>query len=85
MTEHLITDSITGRTTWVSGATVRDALLAHENALRAAPGRHHARPAQMLPATAAMGSDGDHHWIGDSARVGLPCWTVRAGVIRDAG
>lgn len=74
MQEFLITDLFTQRRTWTRGTTVVDAIIRHENALRAAPDRSPLRPAQLLPPTArashySVGRFYDVH-LGDSGCFG---------------
>lgn len=56
MPAYLITDACSGDKQWVAAATVREALIARENELRAAggPGRYKLPP---LPATAKASYD----------------------------
>lgn len=67
MLEFLITDLLTQRRTWTRGSNVREAIIRHENALRAAPDRNPLRPAQLLPPTARA----SHYSVGRSYDVHL--------------
>ena len=76
MTEFLITNGWTGEHTWTAGASLSEALGAHENARRAAAGE------VLLSRGWKIGSDHQGYisaWLGESYCRGLRCNVVREG------
>lgn len=77
MREFLVTDCTNNSQSWVSGATLRDALISHESARRVRDGR----PA-LFGNERISSDDGPivRASLGDSAVIGLRSYVIRESV-----
>jgi hypothetical protein len=77
MTEYLVTDMWTGKTTWVVADSKREACILHENAKRTENDPHRLGMPQ-IPLNAKATCDTMLVQVGDSAVSGRDEWVVRS-------
>ncbi len=79
MKDYLVTDLTTGKSTWITAPSKREACVMHENERRMIEGSRigfrYGMP--QLPIGAPASYDNGRVAVGDSAIIGLDCWTGR--------